>query len=213
MPDVGPGQRSLEVIGEHRVVRDDSGLITQVDDLPVRQYLQDVARGRAEQFRSDRGEATFSRGAVGPVTSAAFDTRTGHIIEATNGRLDDVIPADRLHPLLAERVEGAEAGPGHPNVNKDGTVDPGTRPYPAPYDPLNHAEVKAVNELLWQRGVDAPPSVLSELRVDNYFPFERSGVRQAPCCASCAVLLEGVPSNARRFTGFPPGPHNLGPEE
>lgn len=43
---------------------------------------------------------------------------------------------------------------------------------------------------------------LPEMRVDNYFPFGPE-VRQAPCCANCNVTLDGVPSNAGRFTKYP----------
>lgn len=47
------------------------------------------------------------------------------------------------------------------------------------------------------------------IRVDNHFPFGVTGTRQAPCCPSCAVMLDGVDSNAGLFRGFPPGPHNF----
>lgn len=117
-----------------------------------------------------------------------------------------------LHPVLAERLAQAESGAGHPVVNKDGTTAEGRQNFPAPYNPLNHAEVKAINHLLWLRGADASPQALREMRIDNYFPLGRDGIRRAPCCASCSIMLEGVGSNAGRFRGFPPGHHNFDPE-
>lgn len=104
-------------------------------------------------------------------------------------------------------------------MNKDGSIildahgNPTTRDYPHPNNsPLQHADVKAVNELLWRRGPDVDPSAFEQMRVDNYFPLGRDGVRRAPCCVSCGHLLSGTPSNAGRFTGFPPGDHNFLPE-
>lgn len=82
------------------------------------------------------------------------------------------------------------------------SAGPGFWPYPHPDNPLSHAEVRAVNELLWRRGANVGPDVFHELRVDNYFPFKAEGVQSTPCCANCSALLAGTPSNAGRFTGF-----------
>jgi hypothetical protein len=161
------------------------------------------------------GVAWFGR--VG-LSSVAIDRRTGEIFEATNGRRGDEILPDQVHPLLEERLRQLrEAGP-YPAVNKDGSItlnehgNPTTRDYPHPDSPLQHAEVKAANELLWRRGPDVDASTFEQVSVDNYFPLGREGVRQAPCCVNCGQLLSGTPSNAGRFTGFPPGDHNFLPE-
>lgn len=184
-------------------------LIESVDGRPVDEYLHDVGAQRAEQFRNSRAEDIISRKEIGEVTAVAMDRRTGEIFEGTNGRPSDVISEDDLHPLLQERLERLrEEGP-YPNLNRDGTVNldangnPKVRDYPFPDDPLGHAEVKAVNELLRRRGGSVDESVFSELRVDNYAPFPSAGVRSAPCCANCSALLSGAPSGAGRYTGFP----------
>ena len=104
-----------------------------------------------------------------------------------------------------------ESAPGYPAVNGDGSLDAGARLHPHPDEPLGHAEVKAINELLWRYGPDADPSVLRDVAVDTFTPFGRDGVRQLPFCANCAMLLHDVPSIAGRFSGFPPGPHNFLP--
>ncbi|MGH3907778.1 MAG: hypothetical protein ACRDTE_26905 [Pseudonocardiaceae bacterium] len=72
-----------------------------------------------------------------------------------------------------------------------------------------YLEVKAVNALLWNHPGGFGAEVFKELRVANYFPFEDRGVRPAPCCANCNALLKDVPSNAGRFTGYPPSNDNL----
>jgi len=200
------------------VERGADGLIESVDGRPVDDYLRDVAEQRAEQYRTARAEGAFSGGDLGPVSSVAVDRHTGEIFEATNGRRGDEILPDQVHPLLEERLRQLrEAGP-YPAVNKDGSVtldehgNPTTRDYPHPDSPLQHAEVKAANELLWRRGPDVDASAFEQMSVDNYFPLGREGVRQAPCCVNCGQLLSGTPSNAGRFTGFPPGDHNFLPE-
>lgn len=192
-------------------MRNEDGLIETVDNRPVNEYLGDTAEGRAEQFRQGRVDGEFTRGEIGPVNSVALDRRTGEIFEGTNGP-DAGIDRGDLHPLLRERLERLEADGPYPAANRDGSVGPDSWPHPHPDNPLRHAEVRAVNELLWRRGDEVGPDVFGEFRVDNQFPFGGDGVRSAPCCANCSTLLEGTPSNAGRFTGFPPGPHNQLPE-
>jgi hypothetical protein len=218
MPPPEPGNRSLEALPESRVERDAGDLIESVDGRPVDEYLHDVAEQRAEQFRTSRAEEIISRKEVGEVTAVAIDRRTGEIFEGTNGRPANMIREEDLHPLLQERLERLrEEGP-YPALNRDGTLEldengnPLMREYPSPDDPLGHAEVKAVNELLQRRGAAVDESVFTEIGVDNYAPFPSDGVRSAPCCANCSALLAGAPSNAGRYTGFPRGPHNFLPE-
>lgn len=212
LPPPEPGTRSLGTLPEDHVARGPDGLVETVDGRPVDEYLREVGEQRAEQFRRRRADGDFSRKEVGDVTSVVIDERTGEVVEADNGRPGAVIPDERVHPLLAERLAEMESGPGYPATNRDGSIDPGTRPYPHPDMPLGHAEVNAVNELSWRRGPHVDASVFAEMRVDNYAPFRGDGVRAVPCCANCAALLRGSPSNAGRFTGFPRGPHNFLPE-
>ena len=212
MPPPEPGNRSLETLAESRIERGPDGLIETVDGRPVREYLHDVAEQRAEQYRGGRDNGEFSRGDIGEVSSVAIDRHTGELFEGTNGRSRDGVALDDLHPLLRERLERLEAdGPYSPG-DAPGPAGPDSWPYPHPDNPLSHAEVRAVNELLWRRGADIGPEVFREFRVDNYFPFKADGIQSAPACANCSALLADTPSNAGRFTGFPPGPENLLPE-
>lgn len=209
LPVVAPGHGVLGAIDESRLTRDSSGLISQVDGVPLAEHLTDLSHHRAASFREARAAGAVTVAEVGKVTSSAIDTRTGLLAEGTNGLRSSALQLDELHPLLAERYRQAHAAPEFPATSRDGTAGPEPRPFPAPYDPLGHAEVKAVNELLWRRGADAPPQALTEIRVENYFPFRGDGVKSAPCCASCAMMLADVKSGVGRFTGFPPGPHNF----
>nr|MDQ3989708.1 YwqJ-related putative deaminase [Actinomycetota bacterium] len=212
MPPPEPGHRSLETLPESRVERGADGLIETVDGRPASEYLHDIAEQRAQQFRDGREAEQFSRGEVGEVSSVAFDRRTGELFEGTNGRSREGIAMDDLHPLLRDRLERMETDGPYPANNKDGSVSTNSWPHPHPDNPLSHAEIRAVNELLWRRGGDIGAEVFGDFRVDSQFPFKGETVRSAPCCANCAALLAGTPSNAGRFTGFPPGPHNLLPE-
>ncbi|HEY0698115.1 MAG TPA: hypothetical protein VGD43_09945, partial [Micromonospora sp.] len=213
-PPPGPGTRSLGTLPEHRLTRGDDGLVTHVDGRPVTEYLRDVMDQRANAYRDGAG-TDFSKKEIGPVTSVAIDRHTGELVEGTNGRRGDIIAPDELHPLLRQRLDDLRAnGPypkldeaGNPVIGADGL--PETQPYPHGDHPLRHAEVKAVNQLLWARGENVDASAFDDFRVDNSFPFGSDGPRSAPCCVNCHNLLGGVPSNAGRFTGWPPGPHNF----
>jgi hypothetical protein len=184
----------------------DGGLIDRVGDRPVTDYLHDLATSRAQDMRDMRDTGDVTRGSVGEVHGVGIDRRTGEVVEAVNGRGDDVIPDERVHPVLRERLEQMrQAGP-YPQYNNDGTPRLGSdgqqvmSPYPHSDEPLRHAEVKIINELLWRRGEDADASVMSEFEVDTNFPFVRDGIRPAPCCANCSSLLAGTPNNAGQVT-------------
>ncbi len=204
--------QSLTVVSESHVVRGSDGLVEAVDGRSAGDVLHEIGEQRAEQFRERRHTGELSRRSIGHVTSVVMDLRTGEIVEASNGLRNSVITSDRLHPLLAQRLVELESGPGYPALNGDGSIDGTTRLHPHPDDPLRHAEVKAMNELLWRRGPDLDASVFEEMRIDNFAPFGRDGVRPLPCCANCAAMLRGSVSNSGRFTGYPPGPHNFLPE-
>jgi hypothetical protein len=147
----------------------------------------------------------FSQANVG-VTAVAMDRRTGLVYEGINGSATDSIPDANLHPTLRQHLNDMTGKPGGYPVEDDTTG--ATRDHPHPDNPLGHAEVKAVNALLWERnrqGLDDGPGALAEMRVDNYHPFRSGGIEQAPCCANCNLMLRGVPSNAGRYDRFPPG--------
>ena len=149
---------------------------------------------------------------TGPVNAVGIDRRTGEVLEGVNGRPRDTIPEDQLHPVLRQRLDEMRAAGPYPQYNKDGSPlldndgNQVTSPYPHGDNPLRHAEVKVVNELLWRRGPDADESALGEFQVDTQFPFGPDGARGAPFCANCNSLLAGVPSNAGRLTHGPGHP-------
>ncbi|CCH15526.1 YwqJ-related putative deaminase [Micromonospora lupini] len=190
---------------EGDLTRDTDGLITHVDGKPLDEHLRDVATQRTDEIRNMRDTGVISAKETGPVNSVAVDLRTGEVFEGVNGRPRDAIPEGNLHPVLRERLDQMRADGPYPQYNRDGTPmmrdgQQVTTPYPHGDNPLRHAEVKAVNEMLWRRGPNVDASVMSEFRVDNRFPFRADGQVPAPCCANCHRLLAGTPSNAGRLT-------------
>lgn len=185
----------------------------------VEQRKQEAASARAEGREPNfppeprmperptppRTGEVYNQANVG-VTAVGMDMRTGLVYEGINGSGEDVIPDADLHPTLRQHLADMTGKPGGYPVEDDATG--ATRSHPHPDEPLGHAEVKAVNALLWERhrqGFDDGPGALAEMRVDNYHPFRSGGVQQAPCCANCNLMLQGVPSNAGRYDRFPPG--------
>lgn len=188
------------------LTRDASGRITHVDGQPLSEHLRDLTDRRTDEIRRMKDNGDISAKEHGPVNALAVDTRTGEVFEGVNGRPREVIPEQDLHPVLRERLEQMrENGPyqqydrdtGQP-IMRDG--QPWQTEFPHGDNPLRHAEVKAVNEMLWARGPDADASTMSDFRVDNRFPFGKDGPGSAPCCANCHRMLEGTPSNAGRLT-------------
>jgi len=172
-----------------------------VDDV-----LREIGERRAAAFNDARtfGHDDFSRGKVGNVNAVALDRQTGQIVEGWNGHSRDVIPVDRVHPLLAERLEQLRTEGPYDVLDKNGKPTGEKMPFPHPDNPLGHAEVKAVNELLWRRGTHADASVFEEFQVDNFTPFTKKGIAPIPCCANCGSLLAGTPATPGRLGGFPP---------
>jgi hypothetical protein len=191
LPAPSAGENSLGQVPESRVTRDADGLITQVDGRNFEHFLKDLSFQRGEAFRQAKEMGTLSRRQVGACAGQVMDLRTGHIVEAINGKSDNIIPPDRVHPTLA--------------ANFDALPDP----VPGYDHPLGHAEVKAVNELLWERtkqGLPDGPSALSELRAAVEFPYTphmqtQLPGRPAPFCVNCHHMLKDVDSLHGRFTG------------
>ncbi|WP_307783960.1 YwqJ-related putative deaminase [Streptomyces spinoverrucosus] len=199
LPPPGAGDKNFGTLPEHRITVDpETQLITHIDDRPVSAWLDDLSRERGVAYREAKEAGVFSRKEAGECVGAVIDLRTGQIFEGINGRSNNIIPEDELHPTLAER----NATIGDPPPHKD--------------HPLGHAEVKAANQLLWERtkrGLPDSPEVLSEMRASVEFPFmkhKETGLpgRPAPFCANCNHMLEGTPSTHGRYTGFPPSDEN-----
>ncbi|OKK05331.1 hypothetical protein AMK09_37235 [Streptomyces sp. CB02488] len=197
LPPAGPGNKVLGTLEESRVTRNSDGLITLIDGRKAEHFLKDLSFQRAEVYKSAKEAGTFSRKKTGACVGVVMDSRTGVVVEAINGKADDVIPADQVHPTVAARDEGL--------------TDP-----PAPDEPLGHAEVKAVNELLWERrkqGLPDDVTALQDLRASVEFPFMQHRrtelpVRPAAFCANCERMLDGVDSSHGKFTGNPPTDEN-----
>ncbi|MFJ9076505.1 hypothetical protein ACIRO3_14775 [Streptomyces sp. NPDC102278] len=195
----GHGEKLLDLVDLKRpgvTVVDD--MVTHIDGKPVDQYLDDLAKERAQVYRDAKDAKTFVKGDTGACVGAVMDTRTGIVIEGINGRPGNVIPKDKLHPTLRELYEKVAPNKPHPD------------------EPLGHAEVKATNELLWARtrlGMSAGPDALKEIHAAVEFPFlknRETGIPGfgAPFCANCYNMLPGMPAKNGRFTGYPPSDDN-----
>lgn len=197
LPPAGPGEKILGIVDEARVQRNSEGLITLVDGRNVEHFLKDLSYQRAGVYLEAKELRTFPRRQVGACVGSVMDLRTGMVVEGINGKFDNVIPDDRIHPTIAARYADFDS-------------------WPAPDHPLGHAEVKAVNELLWERqksGLPDDESALAELRASIEFPYiphMKTGlpVRPAAFCANCHHMLDGVDSLHGRFTGNPPTDEN-----
>ncbi|WP_326744824.1 hypothetical protein OG830_21455 [Streptomyces sp. NBC_00121] len=198
LPPPGPGEKLLGQLPESRVRRNSDGLITHVDGRNFEHFLKDLSFQRGAAYKEAKELGIFPRKQVGACVGSVMDLRTGMVFEGINGKFDNIIPADRVHPTIAARYESILDSK------------------PAPDHPLGHAEVKAVNELLWERqklGLPDGEAALSELHASVEFPFlshmktDLPG-RPASFCANCNLMLDGVDSSHGRFTGNPPTDDN-----
>ena len=181
-----------------------NGLIETVDGKPVKQYVQELSAQRAHDIAPGVHPKKD-----GPCSAAAIDLRTGLITEGVNGRANEQIPLDELHPTLQENYKNM-ADWKHEAVDENGNVV-ASLDGKAHFDqPLRHAEVKAVNEQLWERerqGLPTDRSALDELRIDPRFLVDKGdNMRvggEAGACANCYNILDGVPSYTGRFPYHP----------
>ena len=210
-PDKTRGAK-VEQIDEQRVTRR-NGLIHTVDGKPVKQYIQEKSAERAHGLSKDASGNVATkpkRAGEGRCSALAIDLKTGLVTQGVNGKATDVIPPDKLHPLLQQNLQDMRAykHPVQGATDKDGNpvVHDGKAHYSAP---AGHAEVKATNELLWQRqaalkpGEQLSPDVLHELRIDPRWTQPTGDApigAPAPACANCNSILHGVPSYTGRCT-------------
>ncbi|XKK39097.1 YwqJ-related putative deaminase [Nocardiopsis sp. ARC36] len=190
----------LEQIDESRVSRNREGLIDSVDGKSVTDFLQDRVNERAREMKEMINSRGISQkelgGRNGAVNSVVLDRATGQIVEAVNGRDQSVsIPPDKLHPILEERLaEMIKNGPYPEYEYGTGRLLGEGAEYPHPDNPLRHAEVKAINELLWLRGREASGAVMAEFQMDNRYTLSRPDPRPAPCCPNCTIMSDGTPN-------------------
>jgi hypothetical protein len=179
-----------------------NGLIDTIDGKPVKQYMDELSAKRAHDISAGMHKKD------GPCSAAAIDLRTGMVTEGVNGRPNSLIPQDNLHPTLQDNLKNMGDWK-HDVVGQDGNVL-ATFDGKAHHDqPLRHAEVKAVNELLWERerrGLPTDQSALDELRIDPRFLRDGNHMSvggEAGACANCYNILDGVPSYTGRFPYHP----------
>ncbi|WP_119724497.1 YwqJ-related putative deaminase [Lentzea terrae] len=220
------------------------GLIHTVDGKPVKDYIQDLSRQRAEYHAANKLPGD------GPCSAVAMDLKTGKITEGVNGGTTDLIDPENLHPLLRENYKGmgdwqhpimkndtdmqqkpvlGENGKAIKDADGKVITEPWVMQGQAHHDePLRHAEVKAVNELLWarqrefeaewkaQHGPDSTPPPLSrdalkEMRFDPRWTQDMMQKKvvtapigsDAPACANCNTILRDVPSYTGRIQYSP----------
>ncbi|WP_415842925.1 hypothetical protein, partial [Nocardia ninae] len=209
LPEPSVQSHPLGTLDESRVTRDaDTGLITHVDAEPVDDFVRRLGAERADAYRQAATDKVLSRNAQGACMSVGIDRETGRVYEAANGKRSDVIAEADLHPTLVDNLRRMESQlysqDADPNV-------PATEKYPHPDDPLGHAEVKATNQMLWDRraaGLSDDHSAMAALLHAPQFPFGgRAG--DAPFCANCHHMLAGAESATDRHTKYPPADATL----
>ncbi|MDA0567663.1 hypothetical protein LG943_25555 [Streptomonospora sp. S1-112] len=195
----------IETVAEDRLTRED-GLITHVDGVPVAHYVRGLIEARAEGMRDFIQRTPRNRrdrringlgGRHGAVNAVVFDRRSGVVAEAVNGNPGDLIRPEHVHPLIAERIEqmrGRYPDPGYPRTSRRRHM-----PFPHFAHPLRHAEIKALNALLWSRGYDVNGIDLNEFQIDAMFTLFEDGARIAPCCANCSRIVQGARTNNLRY--------------
>jgi len=177
------------------VTKDADGLISTIDGKPVDQFVHDVVEQRGKSYLEHQKTGDVPRSGVGPVVSVVYDRVTGRIYEGTNK-----LAEQPLHPVLQERLDALdEAARTHPDKYdyganpKTGLPDKGG--YPHFSDPGTHAEIKAVNQALWDReamGLPVNEQSLRSLTVDNVNPYGRNSGAHAPYCQNCDALLRNT---------------------
>lgn len=193
-------------------------LISSVNGQPVADYLKGKAETQAQavanpeaHWRAQHPDEELTGKVPGKervASAVAIDLRTGSVTTGINADERSAIPTDKLHPLLQQNLQNLRAWK-HPVEGTD--EDPGGIAHMS--KPAQHAEVKAVNEILWQRqiageaqfgkGYQLPASALDDIRV--YTTKCSSGhVGEAfPFCANCNSILHGVPSYTGRYEQDP----------
>ncbi|GIG57046.1 hypothetical protein Lfu02_14180 [Longispora fulva] len=174
---------------------------------PVGEHVSDVAKDHSSQYRElkNAGHPDFLEKPVGPCVSVAVDTRTGHVIEGTN-KLG--VPESELHPKLQERINELNA-----EKNKPENAEKWKDQNLFLNEPGSHAEIQAVNKLLWLRELEGIPiteHTFKELVVDNRSPWQKAsefpegvakdGEVPMACCAHCSHIISDVPSRTGQFT-------------
>jgi hypothetical protein len=227
-PPASPEAKSLGKVDESRwTAVDDQGRVTEIDNIPVKEWMRGFAERRGHEFMDAKANGTVTGAATGNCVGWTIDRRTGEIFEGANGRRGTTIPPDEVHPLIQKNVDEAQAAGPYTAYGNDGQPmlengAPRQIPYPHDDPPLRHAEVRATNEALMVREnarreeLDLPPyqhgdhsvltqEALEDMRIDVMMTKnpgrESGGLEEAPCCANCNLSLKGVQSGSGRWSG------------
>lgn len=219
-PDKARGAK-VEQLTEDRVERDPkTGLITHVDRKPVKEYINDLSKKKAEDAANPskvwkdanpnvKKTPKNTPGKENVCSAVAIDRKTGLVTHGVNGKPTDVIEDKNLHPLLQQNLQNLR-GWQHEVQKTDGVEHMDGRAHPSV--PANHAEVKAVNELLWHRestlqpGQTLGPDTMKEIGFDPRWTRNTSYGQlqgEAPACANCNTILHGAESYTGRYQHAP----------
>lgn len=144
VPDVALQTQKLGQLSDDSVVRL-GGFVHSIDGHTVKDYVANLGEQRAADYRDGVANQDFSKNSIGKCSGVGIDRRTGLVYESVNGAKNNIIPADQLHPAIEQRLADLAAKGPYPDGNG------GTQPYPHGDKPLRHAEVKMVNQMLWDR--------------------------------------------------------------
>lgn len=220
LPPVKARGAKVEQIDESRVTRGDDGLISHVDGKPVKQYIGELSENKAKVSADPSGTWKKANpnakkppkdipGKEKVCSAVAIDRKTGLVTHGVNGKADDVIPEQNLHPLLQNNYQNLR-GWQHEVQTTDGNSYLDGRAHESV--PANHAEVKAVNELLWQRQAKLPegaqlgPDTMKEIGFDPRWTKDTGHGTlggEAPACANCNTILHGATSYTGRYQHAP----------
>jgi hypothetical protein len=211
----------VEQLPEDRLTRNPpvTGPITHVDGKPVKEYVGDLSKQKANDAatvadkwkeanpKKKNVPAEFNNEKV--CSAVAIDLKTGLVTQGRNGGKNDVVAPENLHPLLRNNYQNLRAY--NHEADQSAKPLPGGRAHVS--TPNSHAEVKATNELLWQREAARkegdPPldqNTLNEMRFDPRWTGVTHGTTEgdpAPACANCNTILGGVPSYTGRYNYDP----------
>ncbi|MFF4591410.1 hypothetical protein [Streptomyces sp. NPDC001388] len=149
----------------------ENGLITRVDGHSVESFMQALSQERTHVDTEAKNSGDFPKTETGQALGGVvLDRRTGLVYEGINGRPGTaLISMEDLHPTFADRY--------HQVSNN--------KPHPA--ELLEHAEVKAVNQLLHDRaklGLAADTRAMAAMHASVYFPF----MKEPTCSASISMI-------------------------
>ncbi|MFJ4658136.1 alpha/beta hydrolase [Nocardia sp. NPDC088792] len=223
----------LDLADTDRITLTLDGRIETIDGLSVKAWTEQRALQRGWEIReqiSDPGNVgknKISKSSIGGVSAVGVDRITGQVWEAVNGSTrNSVIPEREVHPVLNQRQawldrEGPYPAYPHQNdpnrfIGPDGKVQPLTnedgsvltQQYPQDDEPLRHAEVKVLNQMMRDHpevDFSGDTATIKQMISDRFTaesvrPVDKRPVMAVPFCANCNIMMDGVQNMAHRNT-------------